>query len=113
MAGGVRRIKLGSQCLKVSVQGLGCMGMPFGYGPPKPEADMIKLIHFFFQTLIHYAINSGITHPDTSDVCGPHTNEILIGKALRWVQREKVQIASKFASRILESGERTICGDPD
>ncbi|CDP10284.1 unnamed protein product [Coffea canephora] len=108
MAGGVRRIKLGSQCLKVSVQGLGCMGMSFGYGPPKPEADMIKLIHFFFSKR---GILASLIR--TPDVCGPHTNEILIGKALRWVQREKVQIASKFASRILESGERTICGDPD
>ncbi|XP_027120397.1 probable aldo-keto reductase 2 [Coffea arabica] len=48
------------------------MGMSFGYGPPKPEADRIKLIH--------YAINCGITHLDTSDVYGTHTNEILIGK---------------------------------
>ena len=72
MASEVRRIKLGSQGLDVSVQGLGCMGMTHGYGPPKPEADMIKLIH--------HAFNKGITHFDTSIIYGPYTNEILVGK---------------------------------
>jgi hypothetical protein len=33
----VKRIKLGSQGLEVSAQGLGCMGMSAFYGPPKPE----------------------------------------------------------------------------
>ncbi|XP_027119283.1 probable aldo-keto reductase 2 [Coffea arabica] len=105
MAAGVRRIKLGPQGLEVSAQGLGCMGMSFSYGLPKPEPDMIKLIH--------HAINSGITHLDTSDVYGPHTNEILIGKALKGVEREKVQIATKFAARMLPSGEHVACGHPD
>ncbi|GKF54827.1 auxin-induced protein PCNT115-like protein, partial [Tanacetum coccineum] len=40
------RIKLGSQGLEVSAIGLGCVGISGGlYGPPKPEQDMIKLIH--------------------------------------------------------------------
>ncbi|KAJ0079749.1 hypothetical protein Patl1_24191 [Pistacia atlantica] len=68
----VKRIKLGSQGLEVSAQGLGCMGMSAFYGPPKPEPEMIALIH--------HAINSGITFLDTSDLYGPHTNEILLGK---------------------------------
>ncbi|THG14489.1 probable aldo-keto reductase 2 [Camellia sinensis] len=42
----VGRMKLGSQGLEVSAQGLGCMSMSNGYyGPGKPEPDMIKLIH--------------------------------------------------------------------
>lgn len=68
----MRRLKLGSQGLEVSAQGLGCMGMSYSYGSPKPEPDMIALIH--------HAINSGVTFLDTSDVYGPHTNEILLGK---------------------------------
>jgi predicted oxidoreductase len=68
----VPRIKLGSQGLEVSAQGLGCMGMSAFYGPPKPEPDMIKLIH--------HAVASGVTLLDTSDMYGPHTNEILLGK---------------------------------
>lgn len=67
-----KRVKLGSQGFEVSAQGLGCMGMSFGYGPPKPDPDMIKLIH--------HAINSGITLLDTADVYGPFLNETLIGK---------------------------------
>lgn len=68
----VPRIKLGSQGLEVSAQGLGCMGMSAFYGPPKPEPDMIELIH--------HAVAAGVTHLDTSDMYGPHTNEILLRK---------------------------------
>ncbi|KAL8474673.1 hypothetical protein ACS0TY_031203 [Phlomoides rotata] len=70
----VPRIKLGKQGLEVSQQGagLGCMGMSYMYGPPEP--DMINLIH--------HAINSGVTFLDTSDVYGPHTNKILLGKVI-------------------------------
>ncbi|KAK7281792.1 hypothetical protein RIF29_10072 [Crotalaria pallida] len=68
----VGRMKLGSQGLEVSLQALGCMGMSAFYGPPKPDSDMIALIH--------HAVESGVTFLDTSDVYGPHTNEVLIGK---------------------------------
>ncbi|XP_060672007.1 probable aldo-keto reductase 2 [Ziziphus jujuba] len=99
----VRRIKLGSQGLEVSAQGLGCMGMSAFYGPPKPESDMISLIH--------HAINSGVTFLDTSDVYGPFTNEILLGKALKDGVREKVELATKFGLRYSD-GKREIRGDP-
>ncbi|KAL8470252.1 hypothetical protein ACS0TY_032922 [Phlomoides rotata] len=99
----VPRIKLGKQGLEVSQQGLGCMGMSYMYGPPKPEPDMINLIH--------HAINSGVTFLDTSDVYGPHTNEILLGKALKGVEREKVQIATKFGIST-KDGKTDIRGDP-
>ncbi|KAL8252051.1 hypothetical protein R6Q59_035744 [Mikania micrantha] len=84
----VPRIKLGSQGLEVSAQGLGCMGMSAFYGPPRPEPDMINLIH--------QAINAGVTFLDTSDFYGPKTNEILLGKALKDGMREKVEVATKF-----------------
>ncbi|BBG93484.1 RNA helicase family protein [Prunus dulcis] len=101
MAGGVRRIKLGSQGLEVSAQGLGCMGMSAFYGAPKPDADMISLIR--------HAIDSGVTFLDTSDIYGPFTNEILLGKALKGGVREKVELATKFgiyfAEKKMEVGE--------
>ncbi|XP_021749213.1 probable aldo-keto reductase 4 [Chenopodium quinoa] len=100
---GVRRMKLGSQGLEVSAQGLGCMGMSALYGPPKPEEDMIKLIH--------HAISSGITFLDTSDIYGPHTNEVLLGKAFKGGWREKVELASKFGVRYVD-GKGEIRGDP-
>ncbi|KAI4344854.1 hypothetical protein L6164_012041 [Bauhinia variegata] len=101
--GTVGRIKLGSQGLEVSAQGLGCMGMSAYYGPPKPEPDMIELIH--------HAVDSGITFLDTSDVYGPHTNEILLGKALKGGVREKVEVATKFGIR-WDGGKGEIHGEP-
>ncbi|XP_027117067.1 probable aldo-keto reductase 2 [Coffea arabica] len=99
----VPRIKLGSHGFEVSAQGLGCLGMSAFYGPPKPEPDMIKVIH--------YAISRGITHLDTSDFYGPHTNELLLGKALKEGIRQKVELATKFGIRPVD-GKREICGDP-
>ncbi|XP_031379098.1 probable aldo-keto reductase 2 [Punica granatum] len=98
----VKRIKLGSQGFEVSAQGLGCMSMSAFYGSPKPEPDMIALIH--------HAVNSGITFLDTSDVYGPHTNEILLSKALKGI-RDRVQLATKFGA-YFEGGKMHIRGDP-
>nr|TKW03692.1 hypothetical protein SEVIR_7G057900v2 [Setaria viridis] len=64
------------------------MGMSSFYGPPKPEPDMIELIH--------HAVAAGVTFLDTSDMYGPHTNELLIGKALQGGKRENVELATKF-----------------
>ncbi|XP_008222725.1 PREDICTED: probable aldo-keto reductase 2 [Prunus mume] len=103
MAGGVRRIKLGSQGLEVSAQGLGCIGMSGFYDAPKPDADMISLIH--------HAIDSGVTFLDTSDFYGPFTNEILLGKALKGGLREKVELATKFGIYLVDK-KREVRGDP-
>ncbi|KAL6851548.1 hypothetical protein ACP4OV_020481 [Aristida adscensionis] len=99
----VPRMKLGSQGLEVSAQGLGCMGMSAFYGPPKPEPDMIALIH--------HAVAAGVTFLDTSDMYGPHTNELLLGKALQGGVREKVELATKFAVSF-DGGKVEIRGDP-
>ncbi|CAM2843636.1 aldo/keto reductase [Helicobacter burdigaliensis] len=73
--------------LKVSALGLGCMGMSHGHGPAHDEKEMIKLIH--------KAIELGVTYFDTAEIYGPHTNEILLGKALK-PYRDKVIIGTKF-----------------
>ncbi|GLT52363.1 hypothetical protein SLA2020_257110 [Shorea laevis] len=99
----VGRIKLGTQGLEVSAQGLGCMGMSVAYGPPKPEPDMIALIH--------HAVNSGITFLDTSDIYGPHTNEILLGKTLKGGVRDTIQLGTKFGNFFMD-GKPEVCGDP-
>ncbi|KAK8954815.1 putative aldo-keto reductase 2 [Platanthera zijinensis] len=99
----VPRINLGSQGLVVSAQGLGCMGMSAFYGPPKPDSDMIALIH--------HAVAAGVTHFDTSNAYGPFTNEILLGKALREGFREKVEIATKFGIAF-QDGKKVARGDP-
>ncbi|KAG6582042.1 putative aldo-keto reductase 2, partial [Cucurbita argyrosperma subsp. sororia] len=101
----VQTIKLGSQGLEVSAQGLGCMGMSSYYGPAKPEEDMIALIH--------HAVASGVTFLDTSDIYGPFTNEILVGKALKATGvREKVQLATKFGLHLVD-GNFEVHGEPE
>ncbi|CAL1366617.1 unnamed protein product [Linum trigynum] len=99
----MKRIKLGSQGLEVSAQGLGCMSMSAIYGPPKPDLEMIAVIH--------HAINSGVTFLDTADAYGPHINEILLGKALKGGVRERVELGTKFGG-VFEDGKREIRGDP-
>ncbi|RLM66000.1 hypothetical protein C2845_PM16G01980 [Panicum miliaceum] len=64
------------------------MGMSMAYGERKPVADMVALLR--------HAVAAGVTFLDTSDVYGPHTNEVLIGTALQGGVREKVQLATKF-----------------
>lgn len=78
------------------------MGMSAFYGPPKPDEEMIPFIH--------HAVESGVTFLDTSDVYGPHTNEILVGKALKGI-RNKVQLATKFGISY-DKGQRSFRGDP-
>ncbi|GKV21280.1 hypothetical protein SLEP1_g31272 [Rubroshorea leprosula] len=100
----VGRMKLSVlKASRVSAQGLGCMGMSDSYGAPKPEPHMIALIH--------HAGNSGITFLDTSDVYGPHTNEILLGKALKGGLRDTVELATKFGI-IFVDGKFEVRGDP-
>ncbi|KAM7466079.1 hypothetical protein LguiB_013641 [Lonicera macranthoides] len=98
----VPRMKLGSQGLEVSALGLGCMGMSSFHGPAKPEDDMIALLR--------HAIDIGITFFDTSDIYGPHTNELLIGKALNGI-KEKAEVGTKFGIKF-EDGKMEFQGDP-
>ena len=79
--------KLGSNGLEVSALGLGCMGMSWSYGPPKNKQEMISLIHV--------AVDRGVTFFDTAEVYGPLLNEELVGEALEPF-RGKVVIATKF-----------------
>jgi aryl-alcohol dehydrogenase-like predicted oxidoreductase len=81
----MQKRKLGN--LEVSAIGLGCMGMSFSYGPPKDKQEMT--------TLLHAAVERGVTFFDTAEVYGPYTNEELVGEALA-PYRGKVVIATKF-----------------
>ena len=87
MASKIESRTLGNSQLEVSALGLGCMGMSFGYGPPADKKEMI--------TLIHKAVDLGITFFDTAEVYGPFINEELIGQALAPF-RNQVVIATKF-----------------
>lgn len=95
--------KLGSE-LEVSAIGLGCMGMSEFYGG-RDEAEAIATLH--------RALDLGITFLDTADMYGPHTNEQLIGHALKG-RRDQAIIATKFGVvRTAAGGFSGINGSPD
>jgi aryl-alcohol dehydrogenase-like predicted oxidoreductase len=79
--------KLGNGGLEVSAIGLGCMGMSWSYGPPKDKREMT--------TLLHAAVDRGVTFFDTAEVYGPLVNEELVGEALAPFGGQVV-IATKF-----------------
>src|SRR3954452_6509728 len=77
---------LGTQGLVVSRQGIGCMGMSEFYGATD-DAESIATIH--------RALELGVTLLDTADAYGPHTNEVLVGRAIAG-RRDQVVLATKF-----------------
>ena len=78
--------KLGNS-LEVSVIGLGCMGLSYGYGPATDTQQAIKLVRTAFER--------GVTFFDTAEAYGPFKNEELLGEALAPF-RDEVVIATKF-----------------
>jgi aryl-alcohol dehydrogenase-like predicted oxidoreductase len=95
----MKKRKLGNSGLEVSAIGLGCMGMSFGYGPPKDKMDMIALLRT--------AVERGVTFFDTAEVYGPFTNEELVGEGLAPF-RKQVVIATKFGFKLDPKSGRSI-----
>src|SRR5438445_907261 len=93
----MKKRKLGKSGLEVSALGLGCMGMSFSYGPPKDKQEMTSLLHA--------AVERGITFFDTAEVYGPFLNEELVGEALSPFHKQLV-IATKFGFDLSGSDKR-------
>ncbi|KAF8696925.1 hypothetical protein HU200_036569 [Digitaria exilis] len=101
----VPRVKLGTQGLEVSKLGFGCMGLSGAYNSPLDDDAGIAVIT--------HAFSRGVTFFDTSNAYGPLTNEILLGKALKQLPREQVQVATKFGILRDANGQRAVCGKPE
>ncbi len=98
---------LGPDGPEVSAIGLGCMGMSAFYG----AADEDEATR-----TIHRALDLGCNFLDTSDMYGPHTNERLVGRAIKG-RREEVFLATKFGIKIEPGPDgtpiRSIDGRPE
>jgi aryl-alcohol dehydrogenase-like predicted oxidoreductase len=82
----VPTVPLGSQSLRVSAQGLGCMGMSAFYGPDDEQESVATL---------ERALELGVTFWDTAELYGMGANEELVGRTLRG-RRDRVVLATKF-----------------
>ncbi len=80
--------KLGTQGLKVSILGLGCMGMSEFYSG-RDDAESIATIH--------RSLDLGCTFLDTADMYGSGKNEELVGRAIKG-RRDQVVLATKFGN---------------
>ncbi len=82
--------RLGDGGPEVGVQGLGCMGMSFAYGPTDADASRATL---------ERALELGVTLYDTADAYGAGENERFLSPFFK-AHRDEVVIATKFALSI-------------
>lgn len=83
-------VQLGDGGPEVGVQGLGCMGMSFAYGP----TDTVES-----RATLERALELGVTLYDTADAYGAGENEKFLSPFFR-AHRDEVVIATKFALSI-------------
>ncbi|MGI5139918.1 MULTISPECIES: aldo/keto reductase [unclassified Streptomyces] len=91
----MRNTTLGTNGPEVGVIGLGAMGMSFAYdmATQRDEATSVSVIH--------QALDLGVTLIDTADVYGPYTNEELVGRALAG-RRDRAVIATKVGMECID-----------
>lgn len=92
----MKKRALGTQGLRTSALGLGCMGMSWAYGTPDDNESISTL---------HRALELGCDFLDTAEAYGPWTNEKLLGRALKG-RRDGVVIATKFGFEYTPEGSR-------
>ena len=96
---------LGANGPQVSALALGCMGMSEFYGAADEQESLETL---------DLALASGVNFWDTADIYGPHTNEVLLSKALKG-RRQQIFLATKFGivRDAADPRKRGVCGRPE
>ncbi|MBE8470133.1 aldo/keto reductase [Streptomyces justiciae] len=96
--------RLGADGPEVGVQGLGCMGMSFAYGPADAGESRATL---------ERALELGVTLYDTADAYGAGENEKFLSPFFK-AHRDEVVIATKFALAVPpdDPTRRIIRNDP-
>jgi aryl-alcohol dehydrogenase-like predicted oxidoreductase len=86
-----RALGTGKNKIEVSSLGLGCMGMSYhrSFIPDKK----------YMVSLIHKAVDMGVTFFDTAEAYGPYRNEELVGEALG-AKRKNIVLCTKFGFNI-------------
>ncbi len=99
----MKTMKLGSQGLEVSIEGLGAMGMSAFYGD-RDDAES--------SATLNRALDLGVTLIDTAELYGPFLNEQLIAKSIG-NRRAEYSLATKFGTEITDDGGRgSVNGSP-
>ncbi len=96
-----RRHHLGD--LEVAPIGFGAMSLAAGTGP----AD-----EALARSVVHAALDEGVTLFDTAEMYGPHHSEVVLGRALAPV-RDEVSIATKFGFRLDAERGHVVDGRPE
>ncbi|KAH0640316.1 hypothetical protein KY290_008992 [Solanum tuberosum] len=98
----IPRVKLGTQGLEVSKLGFGCGGLSGFLNDP--------LSHEAGCAILKEAFSKGITFFDTANIYGHEGhNEIMVGKVLKQLPREQVQLATKFGCIFSEDLDGLQC----
>ncbi|WEZ82977.1 aldo/keto reductase [Rhizobium sp. 32-5/1] len=82
----MKQVQLGKTGPMVSTLSLGCMGMSGMYGPSDRATGIAT---------IHAALDAGINLLDTGDFYGMGHNEMLIGEALKGIDRDRIILSVK------------------
>ena len=94
---------LGTDGPAVSAIGLGCMSLSGVYGAADDDTSV---------RLIHHAIDSGVTHFDSSDMYGWGHNEQVLGRALMG-RRDGIILVTKFGQIRRDGQPNGVNGHPD
>ncbi|NJP99547.1 aldo/keto reductase [Streptomyces zingiberis] len=101
----IPRTRLGTDGPEAGVQGLGCMGMSFAYGPTD-EAEA--------RATLERALELGVTHYDTAELYGNGANEAFLAPFVA-AHRDAIVLATKFGiiADPADPSRRTISNAPD